>query len=452
MANLLRNAPCACNSGLRYKHCCGSLAGETSKGPNSRRQAALILQKAGRSFEAIEAYDAILLEQGNDWEVAHMRALAYLQIGLLDDARVAFAALLSTPAVHFDGFWSNLGLLLASVCSDPLSVAVQSKLNAYRCMHPVLKATRAGKEQTACSSSGNGPSVSVVIPAYMHAGYVSEAIGSVFAQTRPPLELIVIDDGSTDGTAESCRAALASAPFPVTLIARENRGAATTLNQGIQLARGEYIQLLNSDDRLPADRIETMLDSLLERNAEWGFARVSFIDGNGHAFRQHENNRQIGLMAQQNAAVMCPTLGLAMLRANSAITSGNLMFRKSLWETLGGFHDYRYNHDWDFCLRATLESEPVLVPHSLYEYRIHERNTISESIHAPRLEQRKVMASFARAALNHPPRANRFSPTLANWGGEFIALLGLTEALQHLPIEIVEQALQDPHSFTIPIG
>jgi len=428
------------------------LVGQTSKDPHSRRQAALILQKAGRFFEAIEAYDAILQDQTNDWEVVHMRALAHLQIGLMDEARVAFAALLSTPAVHFDGFWSNLGLLLASVCSDPLSVAVQSKLEAYRRMHPLLKATRAGKEQAAYSSSSTYPSVSVVLPAYMHAGYVSEAIGSVFAQTRPPLELIVIDDGSTDGTAESCRATLASAPFPVTLIARENRGAAATLNQGIQLARGEYIQLLNSDDRLPADRIETMLDSLLARNADWGFARVSFMDGNGHAFRQHENNRQIGLMAQQNAAVMCPTFGLAMLRANSAITSGNLMFRKNLWETLGGFHDYRYNHDWDFCLRATLESEPVLVPHSLYEYRIHERNTISESLYAPRLEQRKVMASFVRAAQEQHPRATHFSPTLANWGGEFIALLGLTEALQHLPIEIVKQALQDPRSFTIPLG
>ncbi|WP_239287919.1 glycosyltransferase family 2 protein [Candidatus Nitrotoga sp. 1052] len=412
------------------------------------RQAGLALQREGRFFQAIEAYDAVLREQSEDWEVAHMRAVTLYQLGLMDESRAAFAALLSTSAVHFPGFWSNLGLLLASICPNHLSSFLQNKLVEYRCMHPAFTGAKANKDQRSQTPPPKLPTVSVVMPAYMHARYISEAIASVFAQTRHPLELIVIDDGSIDGTVEHCRAALVAAPFPVTFIARENRGAAATLNQGIALAKGDFIQLLNSDDRLPAERIATMLPMLLESNADWGYARVSYIDTHGQPLGHLADARVATLMAAQNATVMSCTLGLAMLRANSAISSGNLMFRKRLWETLGGFRDYRYNHDWDFCLRATLQCEPVSVPHPLYEYRIHDRNTITEAAGAPRMEHGKVMAAFVSLAQNQPTWPNPFAPTFANWGGEFLALLGATDALQHLPIELIEQALHVPLSLT----
>ncbi len=376
-----------------------------------------------------------------------MRAVTLYQLGLMDESRAAFAALLSTSAVHFPGFWSNLGLLLASVCPDPLSTFLQNKLVEYRCTHPALTGTKANKAQ--CRQPPTKlPTVSVVMPTYMHARYVAEAIASVCAQTRHPLELIVIDDGSIDGTIEHCRAALVVAPFPVTFIARENRGAAATLNQGIALAKGDFIQLLNSDDRLPPERIATMLSTLLENNADWGYARVSYIDTHGQPLDRLADARVAALMAAQNATVMSCTLGLAMLRANSAISSGNLMFRKHLWETLGGFRDYRYNHDWDFCLRATLQCEPVLVPHSLYDYRIHDRNTITEAAGVPRMEHGKVMAAFVSLAQNQSTWPNPFAPTFSNWGGELLALLGVTDALRHVPIALIEQALKAPLSLT----
>jgi glycosyltransferase involved in cell wall biosynthesis len=446
-----RNAPCPCKSGLRYKHCCSLLNNNASTAAarhERNRQAGLALQRGGRFFQAIGAYDAVLREQSEDWEVAHMRVVTLYQLGLMDESRAAFAALLSTPAVHFPGFWSNLGLLLASVCADHLSTFLQNKLVEYRCMHPALTGAKANPDQRIQTPPPKLPTVSVVMPTYMHARYVAEAIASVFAQTQHPLELIVIDDGSIDGTIELCRAALVAAPFPVTFIARENRGAAATLNQGIALAKGDFIQLLNSDDRLPPERIATMLPTLLESNADWGYARVSYIDTHGQLLGHPVDARVVALTAAQNATVMSCTLGLAMLRANSAISSGNLMFRKCLWETLGGFRDYRYNHDWDFCLRATLECEPVLVPHPLYEYRIHDRNTITETAGTPRMEHGKVMAAFVSLAQNQPTWPNPFAPTFANWGGELLALLGATDALQHFPIALIEQALQVPLSLT----
>jgi tetratricopeptide (TPR) repeat protein len=173
-----RNALCPCKSALRYKHCCGLLntSASTATARHQRnRHAGLALQRGGKFFQAIEAYDAILRERGDDWEVAHMRAVALYQFGLMDESRAAFAALLSTCAVHFPGFWSNLGLLLACVCPDHLSSFWQNKLVGYRCMYPALTGAKANQNQRSQIPPSKLPTVSVVMPAYMHAHYVTEA-------------------------------------------------------------------------------------------------------------------------------------------------------------------------------------------------------------------------------------------------------------------------------------
>jgi glycosyltransferase involved in cell wall biosynthesis len=238
-----------------------------------------------------------------------------------------------------------------------------------------------------------------------------------------------------------CRRALASAPIPVTFISRENRGAPATLNEAIRIANGEFIQLLNSDDRLPANRLEAMLSALLERVGDWGFARVAYLDSQGDRLDPGQYQQAISLTAAQDSVVMSRTLGLGLLRANAAISSGNLTFRKSLWQTLGGFRDYRYNHDWDFCLRASLESEPVVVPKPVYEYRIHATNTITENRSAPRIELKRMMAEFISYSWTRHAWPNPLAPTLANWGHDYLALLGATDSLQHLPIAVLEEAL-----------
>lgn len=433
-----RNAACPCNSGLRYKHCCAlphNSAAQASTRLASGRDFGLMLQRHGEFCRAIETYDSVLRERDDDWDVAHMRATCYYQLGSMNDARAAFAALLTTPVADTPAYWTNLGLLLASMCPDPWSPSLRDKLAAYRRFRLI------GKTRTPTPEPVPMPTVSVVMPAYMHAPFVGEAIASVFAQTHAPLEFIVIDDGSRDDTVSCCRTALRDAPFPVRFIARENRGAAFTLNEGIELAKGEFIQLLNSDDRLAPQRITTMLAALCQSDAEWGYARVAFIDRDGAPVTSLADVRAAELMAVQDAAMMSNTLGLAMLRANSAISSGNLMFRKDLWQALGGFHDYRYNHDWDFCLRATLLCEPVLVAHAMYEYRIHGANTITESGSAARAEWQRVLAAFIERAHRQSDWPNPFAPTLDNWGGELLALLGATDGLSHVPRAVVARAL-----------
>jgi len=101
----------------------------------------------------------------------------------------------------------------------------------------------------------NNVTISVIIPSYNHRRYVIQAIQSVLSQTWPNVDLIVIDDGSTDGSAELIQT-FWQERSGFTYLRRENRGLIQTLNQGLALARGEYVCELASDDYLPVDSLE----------------------------------------------------------------------------------------------------------------------------------------------------------------------------------------------------
>jgi glycosyltransferase involved in cell wall biosynthesis len=105
-------------------------------------------------------------------------------------------------------------------------------------------------------------SISVIIPAFNRAGIIKEALSSVRAQTRSPLETIVIDDGSRDGTAD-----VAEPEGARVIRLKQNRGAAAARNEGIRAARGDAIALLDSDDSWEPHHLATVA-SLLEQNPE----------------------------------------------------------------------------------------------------------------------------------------------------------------------------------------
>jgi len=101
--------------------------------------------------------------------------------------------------------------------------------------------------------------VAVVIPTYNHSRFLADAIASVERQTVPAAEIIVVDDGSTDGTLEIA-SRFTSREFAVVSI--ENRGAAAARNHALQLSKGDYIQWLDADDLLAPNKIQSQLDAL----------------------------------------------------------------------------------------------------------------------------------------------------------------------------------------------
>ena len=99
------------------------------------------------------------------------------------------------------------------------------------------------------------PLVTVIVGAYNAERYLAEAIDSVLAQTHPRLELIVVDDGSTDGSGRIAE----SYGDPVRCIRQENGGMAAARNRAIPEARGDYLAFLDADDRFPPDKLERQL-------------------------------------------------------------------------------------------------------------------------------------------------------------------------------------------------
>jgi glycosyltransferase involved in cell wall biosynthesis len=273
----------------------------------------------------------------------------------------------------------------------------------------------------------------VVVPAYNHERYVGEALESVFAQTYRNIEIVVIDDGSTDATAEVARRTLARSPFAHRIIARDNRGAAVTINEGVAASSAPFVSVLNSDDAFAPRRIETMVREVAATGASWGFSAVPFIDdGSGEIDVLHDA-RAYPLVCAISAVPSGRSTGFALLAANVVVSTGNLFFSKALWRSLGGFRDLRYNHDWDLALRALWHDEPVFVRDALYRYRLHAANTIDESATKPRAEAHGVMIDYLALAMGREAPPNAYAPSIHAWGADFaVAVLqgGLAETME----------------------
>jgi glycosyltransferase involved in cell wall biosynthesis len=103
------------------------------------------------------------------------------------------------------------------------------------------------------------PLISILVPAYNSEDTIADTIHSAIAQTWPRKEIIVVDDGSRDRTAELARRFTSK---NVAVVSTENRGAAAARNHALQLSQGDYIQWLDADDILAPDKIERQLAAL----------------------------------------------------------------------------------------------------------------------------------------------------------------------------------------------
>ena len=179
--------------------------------------------------------------------------------------------------------------------------------------------------------------VSVVIPSYQHERFLGAALDSLEAQTRPPDEIVVVDDGSKDGSVALVKARLRPG---LRLLEQENRGAHAALNRGIEETTGEIVFLLNSDDRFAPERVET-LASLLEEGPGAGLASswLRLIDAKGKALGVKEAWRNMHpwpARRPERTFVATPNARWNLLQGNYLATTSNFAFRRELWEKAGG--------------------------------------------------------------------------------------------------------------------
>ena len=118
--------------------------------------------------------------------------------------------------------------------------------------------------------------VSIIIPVYNDEKFITDCIKSVKQQTYRKIEIIVVDDGSTDNSPKICDA-FARADKRIKVVHKENQGLSSARNEGMKIATGEYITFLDSDDYLSLDFIKTALNACTETDADIGILKMAFV-------------------------------------------------------------------------------------------------------------------------------------------------------------------------------
>src|SRR3954468_6189958 len=187
------------------------------------------------------------------------------------------------------------------------------------------------------------PAVSVLMPAYNVEPYIGDAVRSVLAQSFTDFELLVVDDGSTDGSAEAVRP-LADRDSRIRLVQQANRGLAGACNTALRMARGEFFALLDSDDLWEPAFLAEQLAIL---DAQPG---LDIVTGNGW---------MLGGARHGDLARPCPdprpAPDLAAILGDEQAVFIMSVFRRTVYEAVGCFDEaLRTNEDYDFWLRAAI--------------------------------------------------------------------------------------------------
>jgi len=206
--------------------------------------------------------------------------------------------------------------------------------------------------------------ISVVIPAYNSASWIAQTLESVRAQGQAAIEIIVVDDGSTDSTAD-----LVERDFPEAHLVRSlNRGASHARNLGTSLAQGEFIQYLDADDLLAAGKLQTQMEALHDTAADVAYGDWQKLVPSGGEFvpgeitaRELEGDPEIALFLN----FWCPPAAYLFRRTIVDKTGG--------WnETLPVIQDARFAQD---C--ALHGGRFVRTPGIMAYYRAHESDSLS---------------------------------------------------------------------------
>lgn len=212
------------------------------------------------------------------------------------------------------------------------------------------------------------PLVSVLMPSYNHEAYVARAVESVWEQTHRPLELVAVDDGSSDRTAEILEELAADSPIPMAVRRQENRGIAGALNSARVAARGAWLSVLASDDFYAPDKIERQL-AAADRRPGCPAVHSDFVcvgpDGDPAAYQ---------------GARLPPADGdshLDLLRGRRTVHSVTLMVRAEALDEAGGWDESYPQEDWPLILRLSRRGPVAFCPAALVHRRVHPANVSS---------------------------------------------------------------------------
>jgi glycosyltransferase involved in cell wall biosynthesis len=213
------------------------------------------------------------------------------------------------------------------------------------------------------SAPTSRPLVSIVIPCYNQARFLAEAIESALGQTYSAVEVIVVDDGSTDDTR-----AIAARFATVQYVYRENGGASRARNTGFRVSSGQLLLFLDADDRLLPDAVSLGV-AALDENPSWVFIT-------GHVRLIHADGSLLGTPPQNHAG---GDQFIALLRSNYIWTPGAVIYRRDILDRDGHF-DPAAGASADYELNLRLARwHPIGCHHQVVlDYRRHDANMTSD--------------------------------------------------------------------------
>jgi len=216
------------------------------------------------------------------------------------------------------------------------------------------------------------PTASVVIPAFNASAYIVDAITSVLCQSFRDLEVVVIDDGSTDKTAELVGQIKDSR---IRLIQQDNLGQSVAINTGVECSRGAYIKLLDADDWINPAHLESQLNAIdgaqnLLASCRWGY----FVEDHVKSTIQEE-------FTQKNYDSSLEWLVDSLTRDKGMMGGWMWLIPRSLWDKAGGFDPrLSLNNDFHFSIKLLLASDGVrFAKDAVYSYRKGIVNALSGS-------------------------------------------------------------------------
>jgi len=217
--------------------------------------------------------------------------------------------------------------------------------------------------------------VSVVIPTYNQVNFVKETFDSVLAQDYPNLQIIITDDGSTDGTVEIIQAYAGQYPNKVIAVLSENNtGIPANLNRGLRKVKGEYIAWLGGDDLMLPRKISMQVELLQRRQDAVGCCHDAEVF-------QSQDGRVIGLFSELNNGKRALREGGVELwfAQNYFMLPSTMMIRADAAPGHGFDERLRYLNDWLFDVEVFRKGKCVPINQVLCKYRRHENNVTGSS-------------------------------------------------------------------------
>jgi len=235
-------------------------------------------------------------------------------------------------------------------------------------------------EAVAVSAS---PTVTIVMPCYNGSAYIREALDSAVAQTHKALQIIVVDDGSKDDSAQVVRAYAAAHPDAnIELIQQPNAGEPTARNTGIRAAKGDWVAQLDADDWWEPDKLELQLQAAADQGDDCVLVHTGvthhFPDGRAEDKALEGPSRRVG---RCTAALLEPT----------SIGHPSIMVRRDALATVGGYDPaFIQACDIDLYFRLSAVGSFAFVPRHLLHYRMHAGQMSASQVKQIRYHHRAV--------------------------------------------------------------